>query len=231
MPYTRSGVRQSATQRLHDLKRSFIYAKIRTRSLPTYVRDAIFQNSVFQLSSTLEDYIWELTGQWFATLQSNGATNSKIPLLTRTLFTARLQEEFFKRYLGLGDENDLATKIQQNRQIFTLFEETSTFVQTDFNAKILKDKKFPSVNNIETLFRRLGIAKILNLMSKRTKSDVTLALKSFMDVRNALAHENPPSITDVDVDKYFKQIERWIDAIDREFFKHIVTSSGMEYWK
>ena len=75
--------------------------------LPTYIRDSIFQNCVFQISATLEDYVAELISQWFAQLGGHGAPNSAIPLHTRSFFVAKSQEDIFKSFLALGDEGEL----------------------------------------------------------------------------------------------------------------------------
>lgn len=230
MPYTRSTARATAKARVKLLRSSFVYARIRTRILPTYIRDAIFQNCVFQLSAILEDYLNELASRWFANLTAAGAMNSAVPVLTRAFFAAKSQEELFKRFLASGDENDLAVRTVEKSQIFSLFNDGGPIPALDFSSKIVKDRKFPSVYNIESMFRRLGIPKILQLLSKRTRTNVEFSLRAFMDVRNALAHESPPSITDLDVDRYFQQVEVWVEAIDREFYGHVVRCSGARYW-
>lgn len=230
MPYKRSRARQSATLRIDTLRSSFVYAKIRTRQLPTPVRDCIFQNCVFQLSAILEDYLSEATNSWFSALAIGGADNSAIPLSTRALYAARSQEDAYKRYFGLGDESDLARRIAEQISLFQLFDNGRRMAIQDYHGKLVKDRKFPSVYNIDTIFRRLGLPKIFRALSRRTRTDVELALRAFMDVRNALAHESPPSITDADVERYFRQVRSWIDAIDREFYSHVLRSSGAAFW-
>jgi len=185
---------------------------------------------VFILSATLEDYIGELTSQWFANLAMNGAANSAMPIITRALFAAKSQEDAFRRFFGLSEENDLAVRTIQHQRVFGLFNEGGTIPTLDFQAKLVKDKKFPSINNIDALFRRLGFPKMLQALSRRTRTNMEFALRAFMDVRNALAHEIPPSITDVDIDRYFSQVAGWVEAIDREFYGHVVKVSGARHW-
>lgn len=231
MPYSRSGARDAALARAKGLRSSFVYAKVRTKSLPTFVRDSIFQNCVFQLSSILEDYLWELTSRWFSNLSAAGATNAAVPILTRALFAAKSQEESFKRFLIFGDEADLALRMSRQAHVFALFDENSRVPAIDFPNKIVKDKKFPSANNVDSMFKRLGCPNMIDMISGRIRSDFGLNLRSFMDVRNALAHESPPSITDLDVERYFNQIDSWISAIDREFYAHVAKCSGVLYWR
>lgn len=230
MSYSRSSARLSANERLKELRRPFAYVKVRTKSLPTPVRDSIFQNSVFQMSAILEDYLGEVTTSWFTNLLALGAQSSATPAATRAFLIARIYEDAFKRYIGLGDEQDLAVRILETGHAYKILDATETLPALDYRGKLIKDKKFPSVHNIEVLFKRLGFRKILQAVSRRTRTNVELSLRAFMDVRNSLAHESPPSITDLDVDRYFDQLDLWIGAIDREFYGHIVKVSGSAHW-
>ncbi|XJO02607.1 hypothetical protein ACHMW7_29060 [Aminobacter sp. UC22_36] len=127
---------------MRQLKYSFTYAKVRTKKLPTFVRDSIFQNCVFQLSALLEDYLWELTTRWFTNLLASGASNSAIPISTRALFAAKMQEESFKRFMASGDEVDLASRTEQQAEIFGIFVEDRAIPRIDFQNRLVKDKKF-----------------------------------------------------------------------------------------
>lgn len=207
-----------------------MYAKRRTRNLPTHVRDAVYQNCVFQLSAVLEDYLADLLGQWFTNLRARGALNEALPEITRSLAVLRSQEESFRRYIGDKDERGLAERIIASASIFSLLSSASPLGEDSFERLLIKDKKFPSVNNFSTLFKRVGLPKITQDISRRTRTNFELSLQSFMDVRNALAHESPPSITDEDVGRYITSLETWIDAIDREFYSHVVRVSGRGFW-
>jgi hypothetical protein len=182
------------------------------------------------MSAVLEDYFGELTTSWFTSLTAGNAQSSLIPASTRALLLGRIYEDAFRRYIGLGDEQDLAAKILDGRASIGVLDDATAVPPLEFRTRLIKDKKFPSPYNIDVLFKRMGLKKILQLVSRRTKSNVELGLRSFMDVRNALAHENPPSVTDEDVSRYLNQIARWIDAFDREFYGHVVRTSGSAYW-
>ena len=142
---------------------------------------------------------------------------------------AKSQEDIFKRFLALGDEGELVERMNKQVLMFELFDNMKAVPSLDYSGKIIKDRKFPSVRNVDAMFKRLGIPRVFQRLSKRTRTDVELAFQSFMDVRNALAHESPPSITNLDVDR-FGQVGAWIDAIDREFYSHVVRCSGSRYW-
>lgn len=200
------------------------------KKLPNQARISIFQNSVFQLSALLEDYLYDLTSAWFAKLQAGGAQNSLVPRLTRAVTLARDQEEWFRRFFWDKNESELVEKILSTTSIFSLIPDADLMPPLDFEKLLIKDKKFPSVRNVRSLFRRVGLPKMTHLISKRTRADFELNLQAFMDIRNALAHESPPSITAVDVSHYFRQMKRWVNAIDREFHAHVEKVSGPAFW-
>lgn len=199
--------------------------------LPTPVRDAIFQNCVFQLSAILEDYLSDLFSNWIRALQVDGATNAELPLQMRAIAIARIQAEDYKRFIGNGNEVDLSEQVLARIDSFRIFDNTSPIPTIDFRSALVKDKKFPSTINLPVLFRRFGINNIMQSISRRTRTDFRLSLQAFMDVRNALAHESPPSITDVDVNHYFSQVRLWISTIDREFYSHAIKTAGARFWK
>jgi len=218
------------TTRQSNGLRNLVHCHRNSKSLPTNVRDSVFQNCVFQLSAILEDYVLELLETWTSNLKKNKRLNGTLPQITRSIFIARLQSESYKRYIGLGNEVELAESMLQNSSAYKLLDDLLEIPQIDFRSHLIKDKKFPSPNNLLVLFRRFGMQNILSQLSKRTKSDFRLSLQAFMDIRNALAHESPPSLTDVDVQHYFDQILRWIEAIDREFYSHAVKCAGAQSW-
>lgn len=216
--------------RLKEMHRTFDYAKRRTRKLPTHVRDAIFQNCVFLLSATLEDFIADVLTQWFNELLKQKATGSLMPEVTRLFLLARSMEANYFNYVADRDEVKLASKIGTKRHLLALVDGSQPIPVMDYREAVISDRSFPSTKNFDRLFGRVGIPKMSSKLNSRVKGDFLLALQSLMDVRNALAHEYPPPITDVDVKRHLKNLNGWINAIDREIFSHLVRVSGSKYW-
>ena len=230
MPYSRTRARLDAADRIAGLRVPFVYAKTRWRQLAPTVRNSIFQNCVFQLSAVLEDYIYQAIGRWLENLKTAAAPSLHMPEIARTVTIARHLEEEFRRYQSHGDEMKIAQFLSESKETILLINSVDALPDLDYAKLLLKDRKFPSDRNMSVMFRRIGISNIGGIISKKTKSDFGLHLRSFMDVRNALAHENPPTITEVDVQRYFEQINSWISAIDRALYSHVIAKSGSIYW-
>lgn len=230
MSYRQSASRKAAMSRLQDMVRTFDYARRRTRQLPAYVREAVFQNCVFLLSATLEDFVADLLARWFDELIRQKANVAKLPEGTRFHLIAQGVEQSFRNFLSDGDEIKLASNVSANRDLLVLADPTAVLPPIDFKDGVLAKRRFPSPKNFDRLFGRVGIAKMSSRMNARVKGDFLLALQSLMDVRNALAHESPPAVTDVDVQRHVDNARKWINGIDRELYSHVVRTSGSLFW-
>jgi hypothetical protein len=228
--YERSSSRNRAIERLSSLRQGFIYAKVRKKSLPNYARESIFYNCVFQLSATFEDFVADLLANWFAKVSALPAASSALPTSTRATVIARSLSDAFRLYGADGDETKLAMRIEASEATLRILQDAVEVSHVDFVDLLIKDKRFPSVRNFDKLFRRMGVSKIFAEVTKRVKSDFPLALQSFMDVRNAIAHEFPPNITDEDVERYFLNLSKWIAAVDRAMYSHVAAISGSVHW-
>jgi len=217
--------------RLQSMGQTFDYAQRRTKKLPSHVREAIFQNCVFLLSAALEDFIADIVARWFDELIKQGATAAHLPESTRFYLIGQAIEQSFLNYVGDGDEVKLAANILGRRDFLALADGASALPAIDYKETVLAKRRFPSPKNIDRLFARIGIAKISSRMNARIKGDFLLSLQSFMDVRNALAHEAPPPVTDVDVRRHMRNVRKWINGLDRELYSQVLKASGPAFWK
>lgn len=229
MPYSRTAAREAADQRMRDIRKPFVFAKARPRAIPTEVRDAIFQNCVFQLSAVFEDYIYQVLTSWLTRIR---VSNLPAGSLSKELRLSQILVEFDKIYRDYWSDldegrarNQLAAKIS-----LMLALDDSYVTPTVMPDAIFKNSKFPTERNLKRLFKRFGVDNVSNEISRRTRSDFGLNLRSFMDIRNALAHEFPPDITDLDVKKYLNWVDMWISAFDRTVYSLVCRTTGSQHW-
>jgi hypothetical protein len=90
--------------------------------------------------------------------------------------------------------------------------------------------KNPSPKNLKILFNRLGLKNIFNVINKLGKKDYELVLRSFLDIRETIAHQQSISLTIEDTKRNFSNIKDLIDKIDRASFSHVCKESGINYW-
>lgn len=231
MPYSRSTARNTFQSRANELRSSFRYAKVRPFAMPGDIRTLIFHASVFHLSAFFEDYLLQSLSGWMFELQSRSATSDRLPSRLRNLLFIRNNEGTLRKFVISGSEKELLDRMDGPRNGLSWLDDGSAIPLHAFYESLIKEKKFPTPENIDVLFGRFGLKNVIAEVSKRTKSDVSLKLRSFLDVRNAIAHEFPPGITEEDLEDFFASLSKWVGVIDRLLFSHVVRCSGAECWQ
>ncbi len=133
--------------------------------------------------------------------------------------------------MATGDDKRLVSQLNNGSDNFRMALGSAEIESEDEFIELIKRRKFPSHRNFEHLFESVGLSDINRKLSRRIgRTNFRLALKSLVDVRNALAHESPPPVTHADVIRHIRDMRKWIGAIDREIYSHIVKSSGPAYW-
>lgn len=231
MPYKTSAARAAFVERTRELRRSFRYAKVRPIALPADIRQLVFQASVFHLSAAFEDYLLQSLTAWMFEVQRRNSANTKLPSRLRKLLFLKANEGTLRNLIITGSEREALDRMESPNSGLPWLDDTASVPGYRFYDAIIRDKKFPSADNIDALFRRFGIDNILGQMSARTQSDIALKLKSFIDVRNAIAHEAPPNLTEDDLERHFTSLGEWVSLIDRILLSQVVRSSGSECWQ
>lgn len=231
MPYAKSSARQTFQQRAADLRRSFRYAKVRPLAMKKEIRTLVFHASVFHLSAYFEDYLLQCLSGWMYELQRRDRASSDLPSRFRYFLFLRANEGTLKNLVITGSEREALDRMDSAQNGLNWLDEAAAIPKFGFYDRLIKEKKFPTSDNVEMLFGRFGVKDVVGEMAKRTKSDVQLKMKSFIDVRNTIAHEFPPDITEDDLEDYFRSISLWVATIDRIMFAHVVRCSGVECWQ
>ena len=220
--YRCSAARNEALERLTDLKAGATAAS--KRSIPLQVREMTFQSAIFQASSTLEEYLKQIFDHWLYELKRNGLTGGNIPSRARFSYFGRELSKAFSWYVYAGDEKDLATKLEEKSNIIEFAMGNSGVLPYLTGEFAYKDRKYPSPQNIKSLYSRIGCDNIFDRLSREMKSDAHLKLQGFNDIRSSIAHGTPPDLTLLDVRRNLGDVALFIKSLDkinhREFSKH-----------
>lgn len=230
MPYSKSRARidfENASQLLLKNSRdaSYKYAKIGYAH-----RTMIFQSSIFLLSASFENYLKNLTEDLIFSYTTNSALLKDLPPNFRSMILLESQLSAFKVFINNGDESKILSRLDTSGQHYKIINDNELFANQIKASLIIATRKYPSIKNLNILFNRFGIKRIIPELNKRGKKDYELILKSFLDIREAIAHENVPSITYVDVKRHYKNIGEIIGLLDRIIYKQIVGYSSERFW-
>ena len=233
MPYKKSAARRGFET---DLAKQI--AMIRSAG-PTKIPDpdvrAYILSSAVALSSVaMEIYLETLVTQWISAVRARGIAHSQFSKELRwfVVFQSLLKVHFEKFSVTKNEGAFLeAMKKAWGGPNWDLFDETRAISPgTNLNLAIER-KRYPSPDNLKTVFRRLGIPDIFNQLNRYAKTDVEALLSSFNDVRNNFAHSGVLVGFSVrDVVKTVRDLNRIVNAVDRAYFKHVAATCGLGCW-
>lgn len=222
--YRRSAPRQEALERLNRLKKGARLAS--SKSIPRDVMHLTYHSAIFQACATLEEYLKQIFDHWLYELRRLNLNGTHVPPRARFSYIGRELSDAFSRFSYAGDEKDLALRIEAKSSEIDFALGNRPALPHFTGEFAYKGKKYPSPNNIRSLYARIGCDNIFDRLSREMKADAELKLRAFNDIRTAIAHSEPPDITLLDVFRNLDDVGILIRSLDkvshREFSKHFV---------
>lgn len=233
MPYRRSAFRVEFEARVNELLTQARKAQSLPRELGDQnlagVRDMVFQCAIFQTSAALETYLKLIIESWTQALRRN-AKGEHLPEAIKASFARRRLAPHFKRFAFSEEEGALHQSINAEADLWSFLSGTP-HLPAFFDGRALHEAcAYPSFKNLKKLFARLGVLDVDARLSRVLRRDVETLVAAFQDIRTALAHAAPPSITIKDVRDRLGDQLRLVAALDRVMFSHISVHGGPECW-
>lgn len=198
------------------------------------IRQYVISASVFLGHASFENYVRDLFDIFSRSFSMNGVHANKLPQGLRLfLFSQATQlEKHFANYQASGDERrlteNLAPLLTAQKKNFLIDSEQTPLLR---GSQILGSKSYPSNENLERVFARIGIAKLFDLTSAVLKADSALLLKGFADKRTELAHNAVmPGTSALDIIDELEKLADLVAAIDRVSYDHVTALLGQANW-
>lgn len=200
--------------------------------MPNELKILVFQAVLVLLSSNVEEYHKHVIEDWFYQLKHQNAQMDKVPLNTRMLGLLKRTETGVKEYLfKKTNERTSIENFNKNRSTMSKFlNDAELFDMEHLHSTVWGDKKYPSQENIKTLYNRIGIPNIFERLTAKAHKDYKPSLKSFTDIRESIAHTGSGSVTYEDVKNQKNFICEFIYMLDKELYCHCCMISGSQYW-
>lgn len=221
-----------------DLTANYLLEKARQTeriplaTMPQELKILVFQAVLVLLSSNVEEYHRQIIDGWFYKLRMQKAQMGKVPLNTRMLGLLKSTESGVKEYL-FKKTSERASIENFNKGRLTMskyLNDAELFDMSYLHSTVYGDKKYPSQDNIKTLYNRIGIPNIFGRINAKAKKDYRPSLKSFNDIRESIAHTGSTSVTYEDVKNQKSFICDFIYMLDKELYCHCCSISGSQYW-
>ena len=230
MPYARSLARQDFLRGTQHILQVTRQATLKKTGLPTTVTDMLFQAVIFKACAQLEEYLKDVISDWLFNAAKRKCFASSLPEDLRWFCVSQAHLAHYRQFMNTPDELRLVDALKgkvQNR----LLDDQAPIDGTLFPQSVVGDRKYPSTKNIRTLFNRIGLRNVLDLVNKRTRRNCVLMLESFLSVREAIAHQDPPALTYADVRTHTRNVQRFVDAVDHILYSHVIFHHGCDCWR
>lgn len=232
MPYKKSKSRNEFERKVDELlllAKSISFKKV---PLSYEHKNLIYQSVFVLLCASVEEYLRVFIEDLFYTYKSSGITLDKVPMNARTFSLFHKQRTIYEAFVHTRDEYKILKNLSiDNTSVYSIAD-NSVVLTNHINSKtIVNDKKYPSPRNLKILFNRIGINNIFPLINKLGGKDYELILRSFLDIRETIAHQQAMNLTFEDTKRNFFNIKDFLDKVDRAAFSHICKESGMRYWR
>lgn len=129
-----------------------------------------------------------------------------------------------------GEKKLIKNLASKKADLKKFIDDQEKFDLRQFHKNIWGDKKYPSVENIKTLYYRLGIDNIFNNINSKGHKSYQLLLKSFTDKREAIAHQGAISLTYNDAVEQIKSIQEFVRMLDKELCSLCCRLAGSNFW-
>jgi hypothetical protein len=230
MPYTRSRARvafETASSGLLQQSRSASY---KNSGLSYDHKNLIYQAAIFRLCALIEEYHKTFFEDLIFQYHSQSATIGDLPTNLRALHLLKDQTPVFETYLSKGDESSSLKKLQPSELRYKVCVDTEPYFNRINANLILGTQKYPSLKNLNKLYNRIGIQNIMNRSHRLGAKDYSQMLQSFLDVREAISHQQPQPITFIDVKRHFCNVVEFVSILDRIKYVELNKCGSPKFW-
>lgn len=231
MPYSKSLARKDFESNISLILKACKESKLKKNGLSELALNMILHAAIFKVSALLEEYIKNIITDWLFLVQRNSCLNKELPENLRWFLAANSQINIFRNFLHQQNEEKLIENIKEKKTNLAIIDDNKFVANSLDPRRVVGDRKYPSTKNIKALFIRIGIPKIFEIINKKRGKDFKLITQSFLDIREAIAHQNPPNLPYSDIRMHLHNMLDFVGTLDRVLFNHIIAHSGVSYWR
>lgn len=196
-------------------------------------KDDILFSSIFLSHAYFENYIDDI----FSSYTKSFVNYKLIDLpdyLKAFYFYKAIPDKVHRLAVGFENEDstleNLQSILRNSNQLLNLHATLPSYaLKGDY---LYERKKYPSVDNLNIIYKRIGIKKIFDKVSRVLQSDAQSHLESLSSLRTTLAHNGQLiGINFTDVISSLEKFIKFIKALDKVLHNHLLDEMGADFWK
>lgn len=205
-----------------------------TNATDPQIRQYVIAATIFLSHASLENYIRDLFDGICSAFTFQTVPGKQLPKELRVFIIARSSnlESYYSNFHASGDEGKLLANLSNilKNPKRTLIDDGLPIPKFT-GPEIISGKSYPSADNLQKIFHRIGIPKIFSKLTAELRSDSELLLKGFSDKRTELAHNAViPGTSAQDVADEIKRITKFVAALDRISYRHVTGLVSQKIW-
>ncbi len=230
MPYKKSLARKNFLHETDSILQTSRKSSYKKAGISDPAIDMILQAAVFKTSAQLEEYLKNAITDWLFNVKNNGYSANDLPDNLKWYFICNSHLTEYRQYIYNSDEKKLIDNLKSKQQNL-LFDKTQSLADIINPLAVVSDRKYPSVRNIKRLFNRIGIPNVFHQVNRRSHRPFETILQSFLDIREAIAHQHPPNLTYDDVRDHTRSIQSFVSVMDRILHSHVISFHDGRCWR
>ena len=231
MPYIRSLARKDFIVQTNDLLQHAKYTNVTgISSVNASVEQMVMQAAIFKTSASIEEYLNTSITDWLNLADCAANNSSSLPDNVRWTIISKTHLQSYKNFIYQPNEKKLFASLGA-AYCNTLLIDSNPLGGKIITNIVTGDRKYPSVKNVKSLYFRIGISDIFQKANQVTRKNIDNILKSFLSIREAIAHQSPPNITYTDTKRHLKNMQSFIGGLDRVLHSHVIKHHGSACWR
>ena len=233
MAYSRSRPFKSFYSEIDEI--ILVLKKVNLKSntnLDIKFKDYILSSSVFLAHAELENYIEDIFNLYLRNLSQKKFFDLNEDLRSFLVY------KFFKdnnihQSILMNDEKSIisAIKRESSNGAKHIFDKDLEIIYIS-GKDIYETYKYPSVKNLQKIYKRIGCDNIFNMISKEIKKNATNILERIGTYRTSLAHTATLSnITSNDLIFALNELKLFVKGLDKTLYKRIVADYNQIFWR
>lgn len=206
-----------------------------SRNLPSGAKELVLASAFLIGFGQLEEYLKGVLEDWFFQIDSHrgkpGFNCKKIPKSVRGYVLLSAHKELVSSTTNKTEREQIEKFLTQVVPVSILSDRSKI---PTLKAEVIYQKiKYPSAENFEKMFNRIGISEIFLKLSRALRLNARDVLVSFNDIRCAIAHEAklPNHLSVDDAIGYIEKLRKFTKEVDAILYAHIVFHSGVTTWQ
>lgn len=193
-------------------------------------KEIVYQAAIFKTCALLETYVQTVIVDWFDLAKRAGQTVGTMPEEMKWYLILSDHAPVYQNYAHHNCEWD-AVQLLQSRRLNRLFDSATELSSVLRPELILKGRKYPSVENLDVLFKRLGIPNFIDRVDGKIRRNTKLLLTSFLSIRQDIAHQEAPDLQYITVREQVDNVTTVVRGMDRVLQAHVTGCHGTQCWK